>query len=238
MKPLIYPFENPSMTVGLAAINATEPAFIVEPRHLEAWFKEGAIGRYMLVDDIRELWNREGFGTLFDLFYGEAKHCTLIASCRTDMEWSKTERGEKPTYSVFGIDTAASLYQMLPDIEQGGRSSDPPRQNMDTPCPDYLELDFPMPEPVLPRYEAQKIYNMIHSVNALEVQEKAPKVRTTKLPLKALVEALTVVGLTDEDYKGEIPTLQQKLTRLGLGGTLTSIDKNTLDDWLKKGGVR
>ncbi|MDU6442282.1 MAG: hypothetical protein E6559_20740 [Pantoea sp.] len=60
-KPFRYPFENPSMTVGLAAINATETPFRVEPRHLNAWLKEGTPARYMLMDDIRELWNREGF---------------------------------------------------------------------------------------------------------------------------------------------------------------------------------
>lgn len=36
-------------------------------------FKEGVIARYMLVDDIRELWNREGLGAFFDLIFGEAK---------------------------------------------------------------------------------------------------------------------------------------------------------------------
>ncbi|WP_163844693.1 hypothetical protein [Pantoea agglomerans] len=45
-------------------------------------FKEGVIARYMLVDDIRELWNREGLGAFFDLIFGEAKDCKLIASRR------------------------------------------------------------------------------------------------------------------------------------------------------------
>ena len=68
-KPLIYPFENLSITVGLEAINATEPPFKVEPRHLDAWFKEGTIARYMLMDDLRELWNREEIGAVFDMLF-------------------------------------------------------------------------------------------------------------------------------------------------------------------------
>lgn len=44
------------------AINAAAPLFKTEASHLETWFKEGAIARYMLVDDIWELWNHEGLG--------------------------------------------------------------------------------------------------------------------------------------------------------------------------------
>ena len=74
------------MTVGLAAINATEPPFRVEPRHLNARLKEGTLARYMLMDNIRELWNREGSGVPFEQMFGKVKKCTLIANCRTDME--------------------------------------------------------------------------------------------------------------------------------------------------------
>ncbi|EOS96145.1 hypothetical protein ETR_04549, partial [Erwinia tracheiphila PSU-1] len=163
-KPLIYPFENPSMTVGLAAINATEPPFKVEPRHLDAWFKEGTIARYMLMDDLRELWNREEIGAVFDMLFGKVKNCKLIANCRTDMEWSRAEAGEAPTYGVFCIDTAEALY--LENCEENlstARSTD-----KGTSPADFTSFDFPMPEPVLPRYEAQKIYAMIHGLNLTE----------------------------------------------------------------------
>ncbi|MDI5754289.1 hypothetical protein MJL79_27670, partial [Salmonella enterica subsp. enterica serovar Montevideo] len=80
--PLIYPFENLSLSAGLAAINATSPLFKTEAKHLDAWFKEGVIARYLLVDDIRELWNREGLGAFFDLIFGEAKGCAGKTSTR------------------------------------------------------------------------------------------------------------------------------------------------------------
>ncbi|EIU1019971.1 hypothetical protein L3226_004724, partial [Salmonella enterica] len=62
--------------------------------------------------------------------------------------------------------------------------------------------------------------------------------RVTAVQSKAIVELLTAHGFTAEDYKGAIPALQQKLTRKGLNGTLTSVDKNALTAWLKKAGVR
>lgn len=232
-KPFRYPFENPSMTVGLAAINATEPSFKVEPRHLDAWFKEGTIARYMLMDDIRELWNREGFGVPFEQMFGKVKNCTLIANCRTDVEWSRTEAGETPTYGVFCIDTAEALYQE--DCEEyptSARSTD-----KGTSPADFTSFDFPMPEPVLPRYEAQKIYAMIHGLDAPEIPAQKQNSNATKNQSRALVSALRVIGFTDDDFQGEIPALQKKLTREGLGD-IAGRDKNTLVDWLNKGGAR
>lgn len=162
--PLIYPFDNPSLTAGLAAINATTPLFKTEAKHLETWFKEGVIARYMLVDDIRELWNREGLGTLFNLIFGEVKGCRLIASRRAGMEWSLLKGGEIPTYAVYGIDTAESLY--LEEYEE----NPPPARNLnDNTIPgDLTAFELPMPEPVLPRHEAQKIYNMTVSTKKLQ----------------------------------------------------------------------
>lgn len=234
-KPLNYPFENPSLTVGLAAINATEPPFTVEAKHLETWFKEGVIAHYMLVDDIRELWNREGFGAVFDLMFGSIKDFTLIASCRDDREWSRAGGREVLSYGWYIVDTADALYQE--DCEEHPTTAHSP--NNGTSTTDRTSLDFPMPEPVLPRYEAQKIYAMIHG---LSTPETAPKKQTpervTAVQSKAIVELLTAHGFTAEDYKGTIPALQQKLTRKGLNGTLTSVDKNALTAWLKKAGVR
>ncbi|CDG20529.1 Xylanase-like protein (modular protein) [Xenorhabdus poinarii G6] len=113
-KPLIYSFENPSITAGLAAINATDPPFKVEPKHLTAWFKEGIIARYTLLDDIREMWGKEALRAEFEERFGEAKHCTLIASKRSDREWDTLEDIEMATYSVYALDTAAALY-----VEEG-----------------------------------------------------------------------------------------------------------------------
>lgn len=232
-KPLIYPFENPSMTVGLAAINATEPPFKVEPRHLDAWFKEGTIARYMLMDDIRELWNREEIGAVFDMLFGKAKNCTLVANCRTDMEWSRTKTGETPTYGVFCIDTAEALYQE--DCEEYPTTAS--SIDKGTSPADFTSFDFPMPEPVLPRYEAQKIHAMIHGLNPSENFTEDKKPRITANQSRALVSALRVIGFTDDDFSGEIPALQKKLTLRGLGD-LAGHDKNTWDIWLKKARKR
>ncbi len=233
--PLIYPFENLSLSAGLAAINATEPPYPVETKHLDAWFKEGVIARYMLVDDIRELWNREGLGDFFNLIFEEAKGCKLIASQRAGMEWNRLKSGEIPTYAIYCIDTAAALYT------EKYEENRPPARNLSNAalsC-DLTDLELPMPEPVLPRYEAQKIYAMIHGLNALEA---APKKQVTErvnaVTCKAIVELLSSQGFTADDYKGTIPALQKKLTRKGLNGTLTSVDKNTLTSWLRKAGVR
>lgn len=38
--PPVYPFENPSLAAGLAAINATTSLSKTEAKHLETWFKE------------------------------------------------------------------------------------------------------------------------------------------------------------------------------------------------------
>ena len=233
--PLIYPFENPSLTAGLAAINATTPLFKTEVKHLETWFKEGVIARYLLVDDIRELWNREGVGAFFDLILGEAKGCRLIASQQAGMEWNRRKGGEIPTYAIYGIDTAAALY--AEECEENR----PPARNINNAAlsRDLTSLELPMPEPVLPRYEAQKIYAMIHGLSAPETTPKKQVTeRVTAVQSKAIVELLTAHGFTADDYKGTIPALQQKLTRKGLNGTLTSVDKNALTTWLKKAGVR
>lgn len=235
-KPLNYPFENPSLTMGLAAINATEPPFTVEAKHLETWFKESVIARYMLVDDIRELWNREGFGAVFNLMFGSIADFTLIASCRADREWSRAEGREVASYGVYIVDTAAALY-----LENCAENEASPARNLNDNAisRDSTAFELPMPEPVLPRYEAQKIYAMIHGLSAPETApKKQVRELVTAVQSKAIVELLTAHGFTAEDYKGTIPALQQKLTRKGLNGTLTSVDKNSLTAWLKKAGVR
>lgn len=65
-----------------------------------------------------------------------------------------------------------------------------------------------------------------------------PKPRTTANQSKAITELLVKHGYTDDDFRGSIGALQQKLSRDGLSGTLTKIDKNTLIAWLEKAGVR
>ncbi|EMO0474787.1 hypothetical protein RJ490_004611 [Pluralibacter gergoviae] len=234
--PLIYPFENPSLTAGLAAINATSPLFITEVNHLETWFKEGVIARYMLVDDIRELWNREGMGAFFNVIFGEAKGCRLIASRRAGMEWSRLKGGEIPTYDVYGIDTAEALY--TEDCEENSPPARTTNNNNNNAIPsDLTDFELPMPEPVLPRYEALKIYAMTHGLSTLDSATREKNTTVTTKQSKALVSALKVIGFTDEDFTGEIPALQTKLTRKGLGD-IAGHDKNTWVDWLKKAGKR
>lgn len=64
------------------------------------------------------------------------------------------------------------------------------------------------------------------------------KPRITANQSRAIVELLIARGYTDDDFRGSIEALQQKLSREGLGGTLTAIDKNTLTAWLERAGVR
>lgn len=231
-RKLIYPFENPSITAGLAAINATAPPFTVEAKHLKAWFKEGVIAHYMLVDDLRELWNREGFGALFDLMYGEAKNYKLIASYRTDMEWSCTEGAEVPSYGVFGINTAEALY--IKSCEEN-----PPlacNKDAEEPSLDYIPFTLPSPEPVLPRYEAEKIYSLIHGKTM--ATSKEPKERYSGKQARVIVDLLSHIGFTEGDFKGPIETFRGKATKIGLGYDLISADKNTLDKWFKSANER
>ncbi|CDH20323.1 Xylanase-like protein (modular protein) [Xenorhabdus bovienii str. kraussei Quebec] len=229
-KPLKYPFENPSITVGLAAINATEPPFKVEPKHLTAWFKEGVIARYMLLDDIREMWGKEALSAKFEEIFGGVKHCTLIASKVSDKDWNTLEAIEMATYGVYAIDTAAALYSGTthPTHEKNGQDA----QNADG---ENARFDYPMPEPVLPRYEAEKIYSMLHNQ---PIPEKEPRTNETKNVYKALGESIAKHGFTEKDFNGSIKQLQSKIANKGLNGVLTSITDKTLIDWLKKAEVR
>lgn len=233
-KPLKYPFENPSITVGLAAINATEPPFKVEPKHLTAWFKEGVIARYMLLDDIREMWGKEALSAKFEEIFGGVKHCTLIASKVSDKDWNTLEAIELATYGVYAIDTAAALYSeeelSVPSItheryEQGEQNGEQGK----------ALFNSPLPEPVLPRYEAEKIYSMLHS---LPISEKEPEPYATAIQSKVIVEWLVKEGFTEKDFKGSIKQLQRKIADKGLSGTLTSVTEKTLIKWLKKAEVR
>ncbi|ORN01679.1 hypothetical protein [Pantoea septica] len=110
-KPFRYPFETPSIAVGLAAINATESSFRIEPCHLEAWFKKGTIARYLLLDDIRELWNREGFGEPLEKVSGKVKNCKLIASCQLIWSGVEQKQARRQLIVFFALIPAEALYQ-------------------------------------------------------------------------------------------------------------------------------
>lgn len=62
--------------------------------------------------------------------------------------------------------------------------------------------------------------------------------RTTGNQCRAIVELLTAHGFTNEDYQGSISVLKKKISKLGVSGTLTNVDKNTLQNWLQRAGVR
>ncbi|MDE9455076.1 hypothetical protein [Xenorhabdus bovienii] len=233
-KPLKYLFENPSITVGLAAINATEPPFKVEPKHLATWFKEGVIARYMLLDDIREMWGKEALSAKFEEIFGGVKHCTLIASKVSDKDWNTLEAIERATYGIYAIDTAAALYSdeeyCTPPPMPGKNGQG--EQNADS---ENVCFDFPMPEPVLPRYEAEKIYSMLHNQ---PIPEKEPRMNITANVCTALVESLVAHGFTEKDFKGSIKQLQSKMSHKKLNGMLTSVTDKTMKEWLNKAGVR
>lgn len=66
-----------------------------------------------------------------------------------------------------------------------------------------------------------------------DVQVKPPeKINITTRQSDAIVEALKMAGFTDEELRGSIGGLQRKFTERG-AVVLASVDKNTLDKWLK-----
>jgi len=54
---------------------------------------------------------------------------------------------------------------------------------------------------------------------------------------EAIVDALIIAGIKDEDFKGSIEALQNKLSSMG-SNKLAKVDKNTLSNWLSRAGVR
>lgn len=110
-----------------------------------------------------------------------------------------------------------------------------------------------LPTPILVYEDLEKLYRNIHTGQRFPIntdyneqgatekmlaaaERKQP--RTTANQCRAIVELLTAHGFTDEDYQGSIEALQQKISRKGLGETLSCVDKNTLSNWLEKGGSR
>ncbi|MEN3257591.1 hypothetical protein AAH678_01955 [Sodalis endosymbiont of Spalangia cameroni] len=259
MKPLIYPFENPTLTEGLASINATEPQFTVEPLHLKTWFNEGRIACYFLVDDIREMWNQEGLGAVFDSIFGEThKKQKLLAISKAGSEWTQfsgkkidfmspdTQAGgnseaDMLTYGVFTLDEAEDLYR--PQTEDGAETPNSSWQHdasKDASTPPYAEavaVNFPMPEPVLPILEAKKIYALVHDIDSYSVPT-SPREKTTSKQCRVIVALLEACGITEEDMKGSIPSLQVKIGLKTNDKTTPGIDKKTWTDWLQKAGVR
>ncbi|VFS37775.1 Uncharacterised protein [Serratia liquefaciens] len=172
---------------------------------------------------------------LFDISFGEAKGCTLIAHQWGNREWSRTEGSEIASYGIYGIDTAEALY-----LEDCKEIPSPARNHDDKSTSDNYHATggLPLPEPVLPRYEALKIYAMAHGIGEPESPAKEQKSRVTAVQSKVVVELLASHGFTDTDFQGPIEALQQKVARKRLSPTLSSVTEKPVAEWLKKGGVR
>ncbi|WP_139837508.1 hypothetical protein [Xenorhabdus beddingii] len=178
-KPLACVFENPPMSVALDILNATDPPFKIEPRHITGWFKEGRIGMYHLIDDIRELWFKEKLGYLFGVLLGEAENYKYLATRFCHSDWVTTiqsginlttgeineqkigEESKCRSYEQYAINNAEELYT---DDKQKNTNKKTGTASHKTPAEEYTAYeDFPMPEPVIPRFELEKIYSLIHN---------------------------------------------------------------------------
>lgn len=135
-------------------------------------------------------------------------------------------------------------------------NSDPPLIEHDAYAWIKLDDEHILPTPLLVYEDLEKLHRNIHTGQRFPIStdynkqgateqteqmlaatgEQPP--RTTANQCRAIVELLTTHGFTDEDYRGSIEALQQKISRKGLGGTLSSVDKNTLSNWLERAGSR
>lgn len=119
----------------------------------------------------------------------------------------------------------------------------------------WIELDNEhiLPTPLLVYEDLEKLHRNIHTGQRFPISTDYKEQgameqmlaatggqppRTTANQCLAIVELLTAHGFTDEDYQGSIEALQKKISRQGLGGKLSSIDKNTLSTWLERAGAR
>ena len=84
----------------------------------------------------------------------------------------------------------------------------------------------------------RSVFEADSKAKAIASSAKEIKPKVTANQSKAIVELLTAHGFTEEDYRGGIEALKQKIASKGLSGTLVNVDKNTLTDWLRKAGVR
>ncbi|MDE9569605.1 hypothetical protein KKJ16_11300 [Xenorhabdus bovienii] len=186
MKPLICAFENPPISVAVDLLNATEPNFHVTEKHVDLWFKEGVIGRYLLLDDMREIWFKKGLESVFDLLFSEVKSYKYLAICVNDADWAtivqsgidlKTgevngkKRGKKSknrVYITYAINNAADLYTDSEQDSTKKKLNSTSYKNKDKTYSTVQDKEYstvealPSPEPVIPRFELEKIYALIH----------------------------------------------------------------------------
>ncbi|CDH32520.1 hypothetical protein [Xenorhabdus bovienii] len=91
---------------------------------------------------------------------------------------------------------------------------------------------------VLPKEEAQKIYELLSTESIYIAENAAPKIHTTAKQCKFIVELLKSHGLDDNDFRGSIEELRRKIANKIPQIDGLDIDNKTLIDWLKKAEVR
>ncbi|MBD1228577.1 hypothetical protein [Xenorhabdus griffiniae] len=266
-KPLACVFENPPMSVALDLLNATEPPFKVTAKHLELWFKEGVIGRYRLTDDIRDLWFKEGLGYLFSLHFGEAEKHKYLAVRFGDSEWNtavlsgidlstgeinKEKAGKKSkmrSYRRYMIDDATELYASSKNKNKKKKSGAAYDENQGT---EYIEsATFPMPEPVIPRFELEKLYAIIHNIplsenkptkkNKPESQLKDNKISAKKFNTLARFTKAVLYAAYDSDT-AEYPRRELDNPDSGIRQDLRDrgvahLDGRKIQDYLREAAI-
>ncbi|SFN67214.1 hypothetical protein [Xenorhabdus japonica] len=153
-------------------------------KHIKLWFKEGVIGRYLLLDDMRAIWFKRGLESVFDLLFHEVKSYKYLAVRTNDADWAtivqsgidlKTgevnvkKRGRKikdRVYITYALNRASDLYTDSAHKMANKNQNSTPNNNHDR---EYSTVEaLPSPEPVIPHFELEKIYSLIHNIPLLE----------------------------------------------------------------------
>lgn len=214
MSEFVFPFEYLPISKALPIINRHTQSFEITRDLILQWWREGVINLYFVSDEIRASFGKLGIEA--DL--GTTDKLTIHRY--NTLEWQKVEGEIVPTFA-FGDNGP------LPD-ELTLHPEDEDEDEDEYGAPIFVS----MPEQVIIKDDVQKIYALVQGVKI----EQARATNVTAKQCRFIVESLRAHGLTDEDFKGSIPQLRQKIARLKIAETYG--DDKTLTDWLVKAGVR
>ncbi|MFQ1710110.1 hypothetical protein ACK39S_16720 [Aeromonas veronii] len=230
-------------TAGIRLPKEVSPAFVIKPNPIEGTFKFGAgfnfirVGKmgspgYEMSDDgychfkVSKLY---GFWAIAPLHFW---HWEQDGGISNSDEYYLT--------LLSSFDLSASAYAFdVPDIDitvQVAASFPSLKDNLWLMREDleqlHLHIHTGQPFPIWSDDKEQCAMTQM-----LATTRESPS-RTTANQSRVIVELLTALGFTDEDYQGSIADLQRKISRQGVSGTLTDVDRSTVKNWLQRAGVR
>lgn len=212
MSEFVFPFEYLSISKALPILNRHSQSFEITHDLILQWWRDGVINLYFVSDEIKASFGKLGIEA--DL--GTTDILTIHRY--NTMEWQKVEGEIVPTFAFGDNGPLPDELTLHPEAETEDED--------DTP------IFVSMPEHVIIKGDAQKILALAQGVQT----EQTRSTNVTAKQCRFIVELLRVHGLTDEDFKGSIPQLRQKIARLKIAETYG--DDKTLTDWLVKAGVR